>query len=44
MVSWNEEYITYGGISIINAIPAWLGGAVAVDLKVRVKINDGPAP
>ncbi|WP_243674593.1 hypothetical protein [Vulcanisaeta distributa] len=42
MVSWNEEYITYGGISIINAIPAWLGGAVAVDLKVRVKINDGP--
>ncbi len=35
------EYITYGGISIINAIPAWLGGAAAIDLKVRVRVREG---
>ena len=35
------EYITYGGISIINAVPAWLGGAAAIDLKVRVKAREG---
>ncbi len=35
------EYITYGGISIINAIPAWLGGAIAIDLKVKVAVNEG---
>lgn len=35
------EYITYGGVSIVNAIPAWLGGAIAIDLKVKVTVNEG---
>lgn len=35
------EVITYGGISIVNAIPAMLGGAAAVDLKVKVSFDRG---
>ncbi len=41
MDSSRAEYITYGGISIINAIPAWLGGAAAVDLPVRIRVREG---
>ena len=37
----SREYITYGGISIINAIPAWLGGSLAIDLKVKTRISEG---
>ncbi|KUO89463.1 shikimate kinase [Vulcanisaeta sp. EB80] len=37
----NVEYITYGGVSIVNAIPAWLGGAAAVNLPVRVRVAKG---
>ncbi|MFB6470154.1 MAG: shikimate kinase [Vulcanisaeta sp. AZ3] len=35
------EYITYGGISIINAIPAWLGGTAAINLLSRVRVTEG---
>jgi len=35
------EYVSYGGISIINAIPAWLGGTAAVNLPVRVRVTKG---
>ncbi|ADY01632.1 shikimate kinase [Vulcanisaeta moutnovskia 768-28] len=41
MGSRDEEYITYGGISIINAVPAWLGGSLAIDLKVKTRISEG---
>ncbi len=40
----NREYITYGGISIINAVPAWLGGAAAINLRVRVRVREGACP
>ena len=33
------ETITYGGISVINAIPAFLGGTIAIDLKARIIIS-----
>ncbi|MEM3980234.1 MAG: shikimate kinase [Ignisphaera sp.] len=29
----------FGGISIVNAIPSWFGGALAVNLKVYAKIK-----
>ncbi len=29
----------YGGISIVNAIPAWLGSVMAIDLKTFVNID-----
>lgn len=29
----------FGGISIVNAIPSWLGGALAVNLKVYAKVK-----
>jgi shikimate kinase len=32
---------TYGGISIVNAIPSWYGSSLAVDLKVKVDIEEG---
>jgi shikimate kinase len=30
----------YGGISIVNAIPCWLGSSAAVDLKIKVSIEE----
>ncbi|WP_069806979.1 shikimate kinase [Vulcanisaeta thermophila] len=39
------EFTTYGGISVINAVPALLGGAMAINLRVTVKIErGGPCP
>ncbi|MFP3240386.1 MAG: shikimate kinase [Caldivirga sp.] len=35
------EYVTYGGVSIINAIPALRGGVMAIDLPVRVELTNG---
>ncbi len=32
---------TFGGISIVNAIPAWYGSSMAIDLKVNVEIEEG---
>lgn len=32
---------TYGGVSIVNAIPSWYGSSMAVNLKVRVEIVKG---
>jgi len=29
----------YGGISIVNAIPAWLGSVMAIDLKTYVEVS-----
>ena len=38
------EYTTYGGVSIINAIPSLRGGAMAIDLPVRVNASKGECP
>ncbi|WP_292000166.1 shikimate kinase [Caldivirga sp.] len=35
------EYTTYGGVSIINAIPSLRGGTMAIDLPVRVNVSKG---
>lgn len=35
------EYVTYGGVSIINAIPSLRGGVMAVDLPVKVELTSG---
>ncbi|EWG07808.1 MAG: shikimate kinase [Candidatus Aramenus sulfurataquae] len=32
---------TYGGVSVVNAIPSWYGSSMAVDLKVEVKVEEG---
>ncbi|BDC19722.1 shikimate kinase [Acidianus sp. HS-5] len=32
---------TYGGVSIVNAIPSWYGSSMAVNLKVKVDIIKG---
>jgi len=32
---------TYGGVSIINALPSWYGSSMAVNLKVKVEIKEG---
>lgn len=29
----------FGGISIVNAVPSWFGGAIAVNLKVLAKVR-----
>ncbi len=29
----------YGGISIVNAIPAWLGSVIAINLKVHTEVS-----
>ncbi|ADM28533.1 shikimate kinase [Ignisphaera aggregans DSM 17230] len=29
----------YGGVTIVNAVPAWLGSAMAIDLRVRVYVD-----
>lgn len=29
----------YGGITVVNAVPAWLGSAMAIDLKVKVYVD-----
>ncbi|ARM76349.1 shikimate kinase [Acidianus manzaensis] len=32
---------TYGGISVVNAIPSWYGSSMAINLKVNVEITKG---
>ncbi|AWR94846.1 shikimate kinase [Acidianus brierleyi] len=32
---------TFGGISIVNAIPSWYGSSMAIDLKVNVDVEEG---
>lgn len=32
--------LAYGGITIVNAIPSWFGGAIAVNLKVFAKVRE----
>lgn len=32
---------TYGGVSVVNAIPSWYGSTMAVNLKVKVEIREG---
>ncbi len=31
----------YAGVSIVNAIPAWLGSTMAVNLKIEVSLEEG---
>ncbi|AKV74830.1 MULTISPECIES: shikimate kinase [Metallosphaera] len=31
----------YGGISVVNALPSWYGSAMAVDMKVNVRVREG---
>ncbi len=32
---------TFGGVSVVNAIPSWYGSSMAVDLRVEVSIEEG---